>query len=235
MDIEKDIEEVKESDSVLEEEIETIEATDKNTDESEMLDDGTLIKESKENSEKWMDKAVSRKNVVIAVALAVLLNAVLSAGMMAVFSKKYADKVYAQNEKLQSQLEQFGDRGMKGHRGGKGGMMAPEGEQNFNSAPGQGKSKSGNAQDSSDATQQSKASIGIVIKEDSGVIVSQITGENAKKAGFQEGDKITSLDGTKVTSSSDLISALSSHKAGDTVTVGIERNGQAMEVKTVLE
>ena len=49
-----------------------------------------------------MDKAVSRKNVVIAVALAVLLNAILSAGMMALFSKKYADKVYAQMLKKQA-------------------------------------------------------------------------------------------------------------------------------------
>ena len=114
--------------------------------------------------------------------------------------------------------------------------MPPGGDQNFNSAPGmQGKSKPGNAQDNSNATQQSKASIGIVIKEDSGVLVSQVTGENAKKAGFQEGDKITSLDGTKISSSSELVSALNSHKAGDTVAVGIERSGQAMEIKTVLE
>ena len=215
-------EELKENDFVLEEEKETIECKDEKPDEISM--------------EKWFDRAVSRKFLASALAIAVLLNAALSAGIMAAFAKSNKSLAYAPNETPGSQSEQFFDNGGRGYKGGRGGMMAPGGDQNFNSAPGmQGKSKPGNAQDNSNATQQSKASIGIVIKEDSGVLVSQVTGENAKKAGFQEGDKITSLDGTKISSSSDLVSALNSHKAGDTVAVGIERSGQAMEIKTVLE
>ena len=236
-------EELKENDFVLEEEIETIEAIDEKSDESKKIDDGTMIKENNGTSEKWFDRAVSRKFMATALAVAVLLNAALSAGIMAAFAKSNKSLAYAPNETPESQSEQFFDNGARGYRGGdkggRSGMMPPGGEQNMGAAPDmKGKNNSGSLQDSSNAPQQeqqSRASIGIVIKEDSGVVISQITGANAKKAGFQEGDKITSLEGTKVSSSSDLISALSSHKTGDTVSVGIERSGQAMEIKTVLE
>ena len=83
--------------------------------------------------------------------------------------------------------------------------------------------------------QQSSATIGIVISENSGVYVAQVTGSNAKKAGFKEGAKIVSIDGKNISSSSDLISEVQSHKSGDTVTIVVERNGQTIELKTVLE
>jgi S1-C subfamily serine protease len=83
--------------------------------------------------------------------------------------------------------------------------------------------------------QTSRASIGIVIRDDSGVYISQVTGENAKKAGFAEGDKIISVDGKSIGSSSDLISEIQSHSAGDTVSITVEREGQSVEISTVLE
>ena len=87
----------------------------------------------------------------------------------------------------------------------------------------------------SNGSQSSSASIGIVISENSGVYVAQVTGNNAKKAGFAEGDKIVSIDGKNITSSTDLISEVQSHKSGDTVTIVVERDGQSIEIKTELE
>jgi S1-C subfamily serine protease len=86
-----------------------------------------------------------------------------------------------------------------------------------------------------DQEQSSKTMIGILIKEDSGVYIAKVTGENAKKAGFQEGDKVVSIEGKDIATSNDLISEVQSHKPGDTVAVTVERNGQPVEIKTELE
>lgn len=92
-----------------------------------------------------------------------------------------------------------------------------------------------------------KPAIGITITEVSaenaeyynldgeGVYVAKVTGDNAKKAGFQQGDKLLKLDGESFTNSGDFIKKVRSHKVGDTVTVTISRSGQEMEIKTVLE
>lgn len=50
----------------------------------------------------------------------------------------------------------------------------------------------------------------------------------AAKAGLQQGDIITGIDKTKVTSSADLITAKKSYKAGDTATLTVDRNGQTL-------
>ena len=71
--------------------------------------------------------------------------------------------------------------------------------------------------------------------EAAGVYVAEVTGENAKKAGFQQGDRVVSFNGKDITSSSDLISRVRECKAGDTVTVVVSRSGQEIEIKTVLE
>ena len=48
----------------------------------------------------------------------------------------------------------------------------------------------------------------------------------AAKAGLQEGDIITKLDDTDITSSDDLQNALSEYRAGDTATLTVSRSGQ---------
>ena len=68
-----------------------------------------------------------------------------------------------------------------------------------------------------------------------GVYIAQVTGENAQKAGFQVQDRIVSFEGETIESSSQFISAVKQHKAGDTVTVVVSRSGQEIEIKTVLE
>lgn len=71
--------------------------------------------------------------------------------------------------------------------------------------------------------------------ESAGVYIAQVTGQNAQKAGFQEKDRIVSFNGTEIKSSSDFISLVRKCKIGDTVTVVVSRNGQQIEIKTVLE
>lgn len=59
-----------------------------------------------------------------------------------------------------------------------------------------------------------------------GIYVTDVTqGSGADKAGIQKGDIIVSLDGKNVKTIKDLDSVKSSHKAGDTVNIGIYRDG----------
>ena len=71
--------------------------------------------------------------------------------------------------------------------------------------------------------------------ESAGVYIAQVTGENAQRAGFQEEDRIISFNGTEIKGSSEFISLVRKCKVGDTVTIVVSRNGQQMEIKTVLE
>lgn len=93
----------------------------------------------------------------------------------------------------------------------------------------------------------SKPSIGITIYDISnenaqyynldgaGVYIAQVSGDNAQKAGFKEGDKVVSFNDKKIKDSSDLISKVRKCKVGDMVTVGIIRDGQEISIKTKLE
>ena len=160
----------------------------------------------------WWGKSVTRKFVILALAAAVLINTALTAGITGAFMKKQAADRQNMHGQGRPGSEMFSD-----DQNGNDNKMPPGGDQNGGQE------------------QSSKVSIGIMINEDSGVYVAQVTGDNAKKAGFQEGDKVVSIDGKKVDTSNDLVSEVQSHKAGDTVTVTVERDGQPVEIKTELE
>ena len=83
-----------------------------------------------------------------------------------------------------------------------------------------------------DVTEANAESYGL---EAAGVYIAQVTGENAKKAGFQQGDRIISIDGTQANDSQTFINKVREHKVGDTVTIVVSRQGQEIEIKTVLE
>ena len=68
-----------------------------------------------------------------------------------------------------------------------------------------------------------------------GVYIHEVYGSHAKKAGLKSGDRITKLDGKKVTSSNGLIQAIQKKKVGDTVTFTVERNGKEVTAKVKLE
>ena len=71
--------------------------------------------------------------------------------------------------------------------------------------------------------------------ESAGVYIAQVTGENAQKAGFQAGDRVVSFNGKNISDSNQFITLVRKCKVGDTVTVVVSRNGQEIEIKTVLE
>ncbi len=52
----------------------------------------------------------------------------------------------------------------------------------------------------------------------------------AAKAGLKVGDIVTAMDGEAVTSSSDLVTMVRRHKAGDTVTMDVYRNGDTVQL-----
>ena len=61
---------------------------------------------------------------------------------------------------------------------------------------------------------------------DSGAYISQVNaGSSAEQAGLQQGDIVTKLGDTDITSSSDLVLAVRSHNVGDTVTITYVRDG----------
>ena len=70
---------------------------------------------------------------------------------------------------------------------------------------------------------------------DSGAYISQVNaGSSAEQAGLQQGDIVTKLGDTDITSSSDLVLAVRSHNVGDTVTITYVRDGAENTVEVTL-
>lgn len=67
-----------------------------------------------------------------------------------------------------------------------------------------------------------------------GVYIKEITSEEAKKAGLKSGDRIVSINGKNIKSSSDLIARVRENKIGDIITLIIERDEQEISVKVKL-
>ena len=67
-----------------------------------------------------------------------------------------------------------------------------------------------------------------------GLYIDSVNGENAIAAGFQKGDIIKAVNGSAIRNRYDLTVELSKHKAGDKVTVVVSRNGEMIEIETVL-
>jgi len=66
------------------------------------------------------------------------------------------------------------------------------------------------------------------------VVVDVSAGSPADTAGLQQGDLITKVDGTSVSSSDQLVTAIRGHKAGDRVKLTIERGGATSTVSVTL-
>ena len=68
-----------------------------------------------------------------------------------------------------------------------------------------------------------------------GLTVKSVEKESpAETAGVQEGDIITEVNGEKVTAYSDLSSVISKSKAGDVITLTINRDGETLKIKVTL-
>lgn len=71
---------------------------------------------------------------------------------------------------------------------------------------------------------------------ETGVYISSVdSGSNADQAGFRKGDRVVSIDGTEITSSTEVETAISDKSAGDTVTFVISRNGSQMSIQLTLD
>jgi S1-C subfamily serine protease len=69
----------------------------------------------------------------------------------------------------------------------------------------------------------------------SGALVQQVASNGpAGKAGVQQGDVITAIDGTTVTDAQDLLTVLAGKKPGDSVTLKLDRSGQSLSVQVQL-
>ena len=215
-------------------------------------------KEPKESKLKgFFDKPVSRKFLAGALGLALVLNGLIAAGIMALFANDLEDDISAVKKSVKELEENSGNMG-----GGPGmGMTPPDWNSDNGNGNGfygrddsdsgdywdddwddddWGSSAPGNQQNGDQNSQQiqqnsGNVSIGIVIRDNNGVYISQVTGSNAKKAGFQEGDKIIEFDGDDIDNSNELIEEVQEHKAGDKVTVVVERNGKQQKITTTLE
>ena len=61
-----------------------------------------------------------------------------------------------------------------------------------------------------------------------------IAGGPAQKAGLQEGDVITKVNGTAIDEKTSLVSVLSTHKVGDTVTLTVVRGSKTLTIQVTL-
>jgi S1-C subfamily serine protease len=85
----------------------------------------------------------------------------------------------------------------------------------------------------SDLDAQTKQQFDVTV--DSGLLVQTVSsGSGAEKAGLKEGDVITKVDGKDVKSSDDLRTVIQTKKAGDTLTIEVQRNGQTQTLTATL-
>ena len=71
--------------------------------------------------------------------------------------------------------------------------------------------------------------------DSTGVYIVQIVdGGAADNAGLRSGDRIVSVDGSEVSSASDVRAALNKHKIGESISITVERNGQTLDFDVAL-
>lgn len=73
------------------------------------------------------------------------------------------------------------------------------------------------------------------LSDGAGVYVYQVeSGSAADSAGLQVGDKINSIDGTEVSSSTEVSEIISAHEPGDQVTINVSRGGISGDIQVTL-
>jgi putative serine protease PepD len=85
----------------------------------------------------------------------------------------------------------------------------------------------------SDLDAETKQQFGVTVA--SGLLVQTVSsGSGAEKAGLEEGDVITKVDGKDVKTTDDLRTAIQAKKAGDTLTIEVQRDGQTQTITATL-
>lgn len=72
-------------------------------------------------------------------------------------------------------------------------------------------------------------------KSTAAILIAEVNGSNAKAAGLKKGDQIVSVDNEKVSTAEGVISAIQSHRIGETVKLGIIRDGKEMTISVKLQ
>lgn len=82
-----------------------------------------------------------------------------------------------------------------------------------------------------DITQQTSAYYNL---EPGCYVVQVVEGGAADQAGLQTGDKITAIDGTEVSTASEVKNVLSHHSAGETISIQVDRSGKTLNLQVTL-
>ncbi len=72
------------------------------------------------------------------------------------------------------------------------------------------------------------------MQDEGALIVEVIPGSPADKAGLRVGDRITAVEGDKVTPDHPLAERILTHRPGETVTLTVERDGRTRKIKVTL-
>jgi membrane-associated protease RseP (regulator of RpoE activity) len=154
---------------------------------------------------------------------------------------------------VQGGTDQQGANQRRGYSDGGGGMVIPQQGQGQGQAvptpqsPSNGQSnQQGQSNSQGQSAQQGYLGVGVEtvtpalqqqigLSRSDGVLVASIDGSGpAFKAGIQQGDIITSIDGASVTQQQDVVSLIEKMNAGDRISVVIDRNGQSLTVEVTL-
>jgi predicted esterase len=79
-----------------------------------------------------------------------------------------------------------------------------------------------------------RAFLGVACEQGNTIVTDVIPKSPAEKAGIKPGDKLVSLDDTKLTTLKEVSEAVAKHKAGDKVSIELERDGKKMMVTVEL-
>lgn len=221
-------------------------------------EEAVQAEEPKKKKDSFFSKPVTGKILAAALAAALLLNGAVTAGIMALYTKSIRNDI----SDVSKAVGELDEELSSDSRDNGFGMTPPDwnsddngwnyydwygndrdsddwdddwygggnNSDDWNSAPYEDQQDDQQGQRSS-----SGVSIGIVISDDNGVTITQVTGKNAQKAGFETGDKIISFDGKNVSDSNSLISEVQKHSSGDKVKVVVERSGKKVTLTTELE
>jgi membrane-associated protease RseP (regulator of RpoE activity) len=138
------------------------------------------------------------------------------------------------------------DQRMNMHERGRGMVPPQEGRGQGQIVPTPQPPSNGQPDQQGQSAQQGYLGVGVVtvtpalqqqygLSRSNGVLVASIDGSGpAFKAGVQRGDVITSIDGAPVAQQEDVIGLIAKMKAGDSVTITIDRNGQNLTFQVTL-
>lgn len=204
--------------------------------------------ESSPRRSRWASNGV--RGGMIAAVIVIVAGAFFTIGWFTSTRGDRGDFSLRQSIDQGMGMRQQGADEWQGHRGHRPGMGVPQQGQSMpwggQSAPPTQPTQPTQPTPSTPSTQQGYLGVGVQtvsaelqqqygLSRPSGALVVSIDSSGpASKAGIQRGDVITSVAGTTVTQAEDIVSLIAKTKAGDTVSVVVDRNGQSLTFQVTL-